>query len=68
MAHDVAALLMLGGIIIHIYQSTAQEPGTFGSMINGTVTKEWAWTHYPAWYRKVTGREGREDHQQDSRP
>ena len=54
--HDVAALVMLGGFIIHIYQSTVNAPGTLGSMIDGTVTRAWAWTHHPAWYRKVTGR------------
>jgi formate dehydrogenase subunit gamma len=58
--HDVAALLMLGGFIIHVYQSTVSEPGTFRSMIDGTVTRDWAWTHHPAWYRKMTGRDARE--------
>ena len=45
--HDLAALLMLGGFIIHIYQATVSEPGTFRSMTRGTVTKAWAWTHHP---------------------
>jgi len=52
--HDVAALVMLGGFMIHVYQSTASEPGTFRSMIDGTVTRAWAWMHHPAWYRRVT--------------
>ena len=55
--HDLAALVMLGGLIIHIYEGTAHQPGTFRSMIDGTVTKEWARTHHPAWYRRVTGRD-----------
>jgi formate dehydrogenase subunit gamma len=54
--HDIAALVMLGGFIIHVYQSTISEPGTLRSMLDGTVTREWAWTHHPAWYRKMTGR------------
>jgi formate dehydrogenase subunit gamma len=54
--HDIAALVMLAGFFIHIYQSTASQPGTFRSMIDGTVTRDWAWTHHPAWYRKLTGR------------
>ena len=53
--HDVAALVMLVGFIVHIYESTAQQPGTFQAMTRGTVTKRWAWTHHPAWYRAPPG-------------
>ena len=62
--HDIAALVMLGAFIIHIYEGTAAQPGTFRSMTDGTVTREWAWTHHPAWYRDVTGRDPREDYEQ----
>jgi formate dehydrogenase subunit gamma len=55
--HDISALIMLGGIFIHIYQSTFGEPGTFHAMIRGAVTEAWAWTFHPAWYRQVTGRD-----------
>ena len=55
--HDIAALVMLGGFIIHVYMSTAMEPGSFHSMIGGTVSEKFAWTHHPAWYKEVTGRE-----------
>jgi formate dehydrogenase subunit gamma len=61
--HDVAALLMLVGFIVHIYESTAQQPGTFQAMTRGTVSKRWAWTHHPAWYRDATGRDPREDYE-----
>ncbi|HWQ35511.1 MAG TPA: formate dehydrogenase subunit gamma [Blastocatellia bacterium] len=61
--HDVAALVMLGGFIIHIYEGTAQQPGTFRAMTRGTVTDRWAWTHHPAWYREVTGRDPRADYE-----
>jgi formate dehydrogenase subunit gamma len=61
--HDIAGLLMLAGFIVHVYEGTAAQPGTFRSMTNGTVTKEWAWTHHPAWYREVTGRDPREDYE-----
>jgi formate dehydrogenase subunit gamma len=57
--HDLAALLMLAGFIIHIYEGTAAMPGTFRAMTNGTVTEKWAWTHHPAWYRAFTGRDPR---------
>jgi len=60
--HDVAALVMLIGFIVHIYESTAQQPGTFQAMTRGTVSRRWAWTHHPAWYRQATGRDPREDY------
>jgi formate dehydrogenase subunit gamma len=65
--HDLAALAMLAGFIIHLYEGTAAQPGTFQAMTNGTVTKEWAWTHHPAWYAEVTGRNPREDYEQARR-
>jgi formate dehydrogenase subunit gamma len=63
--HDLAALVMLAGFIIHIYEGTAAQPGTFQSMTNGTVTNKWAWTHHPAWYARVTGRDPREDYERE---
>lgn len=65
--HDLAALVMLAGFIIHVYEGTAAQPGTFQSMTDGTVSKEWAWTHHPAWYAEVTGRDPREDYEQARR-
>ena len=59
--HDIAALALLAGFIVHIYESTAHQPGTFRSMIDGTVTEDWARTHHPAWYNEVTGDERRDD-------
>jgi len=61
--HDIAALVMLGGFVIHIYEGTAAQPGTFQAMTNGTVREEWAWTHHPAWYADVTGRDPRADYE-----
>jgi formate dehydrogenase subunit gamma len=66
-AHDLAAIVMLAGFIIHLYEGTAAQPGTFRSMMRGTVTKAWAWTHHPAWYREVTGRDPRADYEQARR-
>ena len=48
--HDLAGLLMLAGFIIHVYEGTAAQPGTFQSMVDGTVSRDWARTHHPAWY------------------
>jgi formate dehydrogenase subunit gamma len=66
--HDVAALVMLVGFIVHVYEGTAAQPGTFTSMTRGTVDRRWAWTHHPAWYRRVTGRDPRADHDQARAP
>jgi len=65
--HDIAALAMLAGFILHVYLSTVFEPGTFRSMTRGTVTREWAWTHHPAWYKEATGRDPRHDYETASR-
>lgn len=62
--HDLAALTMLAGFIVHIYEATAQQPGTFRAMTRGTVSTRWAWTHHPAWYRAITGRDPRADYEQ----
>jgi len=51
--HDIAALVMLGGFIIHVYEGTAHQPGTFHSMMDGTVTEDWARTHHPRWFRDL---------------
>lgn len=63
--HDLAALLMLAGFIIHVYEGTAHQPGTFRSMMDGTVTERWAWTHHPGWYRALTGRDAREAYERE---
>jgi formate dehydrogenase subunit gamma len=65
--HDVTGLIMLGGFFIHVYESTAAIPGVFHSMIRGTVPEAWAWTHHPAWYRAVTGRDPKADRERASR-
>jgi len=65
--HDLAALVMLGGFIVHLYEGTAAQPGTFRSMTRGAVDRRWAWTHHPAWYRRATLWDARADHDQASR-
>jgi formate dehydrogenase subunit gamma len=57
--HDISALIMLAGIFVHVYLSTIGEPHTFQSMTKGTVREDWAWTHHPAWFKRVTGRDPR---------
>ena len=65
--HDLASLVMLAGLMIHIYEGTAAMPGTFRAMANGTVTEKWAWTHHPAWFREVTGRDPQQAYEREKR-
>jgi len=58
--HDISALIMLAAIFIHIYLSTFGVPGTMRAMTLGTVREAWAWTHHPAWYKEVTGRDAQQ--------
>jgi formate dehydrogenase subunit gamma len=61
--HDIAALVMLVGFIVHIYEASAAQPGTLHSMMRGTVDERWAWTHHPAWYSRATGRDAKADYE-----
>ena len=65
--HDISALIMLGGIFIHVYLSTIGEPGTFESMTRGAVSESWAWTFHPAWYKEMTGRDPKQAYEEASR-
>ena len=53
--HGICFIGFFAAIVGHIYLGTAAEPGTFGSMTRGTVTRQWARLHHPRWYRDVTG-------------
>ncbi len=57
--HEVTFILFAIAIVLHVYLGTAAEPGTFGSMTRGVVTRAWARLHHPRWYREVTGDEHR---------
>ncbi len=56
LVHPVAALVSLGGIIVHVYMGTAGVPGAFRSMVRGWVTPAWAAFHHPKWFRQVSKR------------
>src|SRR5215472_4969175 len=51
------AIMWFPDIFVHIYLSTFGVPGTMQAMTLGTVSEAWAWTHHPAWYKEVTGRD-----------
>jgi formate dehydrogenase subunit gamma len=53
--HDVTFILFVVAVVLHVYLGTAAEPGTFASMVRGTVRKPWARLHHPRWYREVVG-------------
>jgi formate dehydrogenase subunit gamma len=59
LVHDFTFICFVVSLVFHIYLGTAAEPGTFGSMTRGTVTRPWARLHHPRWYREVTGEEPR---------
>lgn len=52
-SHRVVSVIMSGSLLIHIYKATVGEPGTFASMIKGTVTTAWARLRRPGWLREL---------------
>jgi formate dehydrogenase subunit gamma len=50
--HHVFFLLSVGGLIIHVYMSTAMLPGTMRGMTAGRVERRWAAFHHPRWFRE----------------
>jgi formate dehydrogenase subunit gamma len=53
LVHAVAALLTIGGFIIHVYMGTAMVRGGFTSIIRGEVSASWARMHHRLWYEQV---------------
>lgn len=51
--HRVLGVIMLAGLAVHLYKATLGEPGTLRSMLRGTVTREWARTRRPKWFRDL---------------
>ena len=53
--HVIAALLTIGGFIIHVYMGTAVVRKGFSSIIRGEVSETWARTHHRLWLDEITG-------------
>ncbi len=53
--HELAALITIGGFIIHVYMSVFMVPYSMAAITTGWVTRAWAWTHHRLWYLRVTG-------------
>ena len=49
--HPIAAIVAIGGLIVHVYMGTAATPGAFRGMTQGWVKTAWAASHHPKWYR-----------------
>jgi formate dehydrogenase subunit gamma len=49
LVHAVAALLTIGGFIVHLYMGLAVVPEGLSAMLHGEVTEEWARRHHPLW-------------------
>ncbi len=64
--HDIAGLIMLGGFFVHVYEGTLALPGSLRSMLHGTVSREWAAKHHPAWYQDVVA--GRDAEANEAKP
>lgn len=55
--HEIAALLTIGGFIVHLYMGLLLVPGSMTAMTEGFVTRAWAKAHHRLWYIRVTGGE-----------
>jgi formate dehydrogenase subunit gamma len=53
--HAAAALVTIGGFIVHLYMGLAVVPGGLSAMLHGEVSEEWARHHHPLWVDE-TGR------------
>ena len=53
--HEIAALVTIGGFIIHVYMGVFMVPYSMTAITTGYVTRSWAWTHHRLWYLRVTG-------------
>jgi formate dehydrogenase subunit gamma len=56
--HAAAALLTIGGFIVHVYMGVAVVPEGLTAILHGQVTEEWAAQHHPSWYSRVKAEEG----------
>ena len=51
LVHAVAALVTIGGFIVHVSLGIAVVPGGLHAIIHGDVTDAWARHHHPIWRR-----------------
>ena len=54
--HVAAALITVGGFIVHVYMGTAMVRGSFSAIVRGKVSAAWAKFHHRLWYEQTTKR------------
>ncbi|AGA32666.1 Formate dehydrogenase O gamma subunit [Thioalkalivibrio nitratireducens DSM 14787] len=52
--HVISAVVLLLGMIVHIYSAIFWIKGSTRAMLRGTVTETWARKHHPLWYEEMT--------------
>jgi len=57
LVHAVAALLTIGGFIVHVYMGVFVVPAGLHAVIHGDVSEKWARHHHPLWVRERTSAE-----------
>jgi len=55
LVHAAAALVTIGGFIVHVYMGVAVVPGGVSAILHGEVTEEWARHHHPLWRASASG-------------
>jgi formate dehydrogenase subunit gamma len=56
--HALAALVTIGGFIVHVYMGVAVVPGGLDAIVHGEVSEEWARQHHPLWFAQLQSTEG----------
>jgi formate dehydrogenase subunit gamma len=51
--HNLTFVVFVTTVPLHIYLSTAANPGTFRGMTRGTVSKAWAKRHHSKWAKEL---------------
>lgn len=54
LVHASTALITIGLFIIHVYMGVLLERGSFGSVIRGDVSANWAKRYHGIWYDQIT--------------
>jgi formate dehydrogenase subunit gamma len=54
LVHASSALITIGLFIIHVYMGVALERGSFGSVVRGDVSVNWAKRYHGIWYDQIT--------------
>jgi len=53
LVHECAALVTIGGFIIHLYMGIFMVPGSIDAIVKGRVSEAWAKAHHRLWFDRV---------------